>query len=111
MGGALAVVGAVRIAELDAAVCFYGLPPEEVAAPGDVRVPLQAHFARIDTWCTPARVDAFEAGLREARVPFELHRYEGHHAFMNAERTDAHDPAAARLAWERCLAFLAKHLT
>src|SRR5512144_1013544 len=29
MGGAVVVIGAVHIPELDAAVCFYGLPPEK----------------------------------------------------------------------------------
>lgn len=110
MGGAVTVIGAVRIPELSAAVCFYGLPPEAVAAPKDVRVPLQCHFASQDDWCTPEAVDAFEAKLRAAGKTFELHRYPGHHAFMNSERKEVHDPAAAKVAWDRCLAFFRKHL-
>ncbi len=50
MGGAITIVGAVRIPELSAAVCFYGLPPLAVASPKDIRVPLQAHFADQDDW-------------------------------------------------------------
>lgn len=110
MGGAVTIVGAVRIPELSAAVCFYGLPPPEVAPPEEVRVPLQCHFAAIDDWCTPAVVDAFEARLRAAGKPFELHRYPGHHAFMNSDRREVHDPAAAKVAWDRCVAFFARHL-
>jgi carboxymethylenebutenolidase len=106
MGGAVTVIGAVRIPELDAAVCFYGLPPEDVAAPKDVRVPLQGHFAAVDDWCSPAAVDAFEAKLRAAGKTFELHRYPGHHAFMNSDRAEVYDAGAAELAWTRCLAFL-----
>lgn len=111
MGGAVTVIGAVRIPELAAAVCFYGLPPEEVAAAKDVRVPLQCHFASQDDWCTPAVADAFEEQLRAAGKTYEIHRYEGHHAFMNSERKEVHDPAAAKLAWDRCVAFLRRHLT
>ena len=42
MGGAVTVIGAATIPELSAAVCFYGLPPENVASGKDVKVPLQA---------------------------------------------------------------------
>jgi carboxymethylenebutenolidase len=110
MGGAVTIVGAVRIPELSAAVCFYGIPPEQVAAPKDVRVPLQCHFASHDDWCTPEVVAAFEAKLRAAGKQFEIHRYEGHHAFMNSERKEVHDPGAAKLAWDRCVTFFRKHL-
>jgi carboxymethylenebutenolidase len=110
MGGAVTVIGAVRIPELTAAVCFYGLPPEEVAAAKDVRVPLQCHFASQDDWVTPAMADAFEEKLRAAGKTYEIHRYEGQHAFMNSERKEVHDAAAAKLAWDRCVAFLRRHL-
>lgn len=111
MGGAVTVIGAARIPELSAAVCFYGLPPESVARPEDVRVPLQAHFATLDDWCTPAAVDEFERRLRAAGKTFEIHRYEGaSHAFMNSDRKEVHDPGAAQLAWDRALTFLRRHL-
>jgi carboxymethylenebutenolidase len=110
MGGAVVVVAAARVPELAAAVCFYGLPPREIASAGDVRVPLQAHFASEDSWCTPPLVTAFEQELRAAGKTFELHRYEARHAFMNSERPEAYEAGAARLGWERCLAFLRKHL-
>lgn len=110
MGGAVTVIGAVRIPELSAAVCFYGLPPESVARPEDVRVPLQGHFASRDDWCTPEVVDAFEKRLRAAGKSFEIHRYEGDHAFMNSERKEVHAPEAARLAWDRAVEFLRRHL-
>lgn len=110
MGGAVTIIGAVHIPELDAAVCFYGLPPESVAAPKDIRVPLQAHFASQDDWCTPAAVAEFEKKLRAAGKTFEIHRYPGKHAFMNSDRKEVHDPEAAKVAWERCLAFFRTHL-
>jgi carboxymethylenebutenolidase len=110
MGGAVTMIGAVHIPELSAAVCFYGLPPESVAAAKDVRVPFQGHFASDDDWVTPAAVDDLEKKLKAAGKTFEVHRYKGKHAFMNSERKEVHDPGAAKLAWERCVAFFRRHL-
>jgi carboxymethylenebutenolidase len=109
LGGAVTILGACRIPELDAAVCFYGIPPDTVAKPADVKVPLQAHFANKDDWCTPAAVDAFEAGLKAAGRNAEVFRYDAEHAFVNEQR-DVYDRAAAELAWDRTLKFLATHL-
>jgi carboxymethylenebutenolidase len=110
MGGAVAVLGAIRVPELAAAVCFYGLPPAEVAKPPDIRIPLQAHFANQDDWCTPKLVDEFEAALKAAGKTAEIYRYDAQHAFMNEQRLEVHDRQAAELAWERTLAFLGKQL-
>ena len=109
LGGAVTIIGACRIPELSAAVCFYGLPPESVAKPADIKVPLQAHFANQDDWCTPALVDAFEAALEAAGKSAEIFRYDASHAFVNEQR-DVYDRAAAELAWGRTLKFWATHL-
>jgi carboxymethylenebutenolidase len=110
MGGAVAVIGAARIPELDAAVCFYGLPPPQVASGKDVRVPLQGHFASEDDWITPDKVHAFEKELKAAKKTYEIHRYQGHHAFMNSDRKEVYDPKAAQTAWDRCLGWFRKYL-
>jgi carboxymethylenebutenolidase len=110
MGGAVTILGACRIPEIDAAVCFYGIPPEAVAKPADVKVPLQGHFANKDDHFTPQSVDAFEAGLRAAGKDFEFFRYDAGHAFVNEQRPAAHDRASAELAWERTLIFWRSHL-
>jgi carboxymethylenebutenolidase len=109
LGGAVTVLGACRISEIAAAVCFYGLPPATVAAPKDVKVPLQGHFANRDDWCTPAAVDNFEAELKAAGKSAQIFRYDADHAFMNEQR-DVHDRAAAEQGWERMLAFWQQHL-
>ena len=95
---------------LRGAVCFYGLPPANVANPADIGVPLQAHFANDDDWCTPAAVDDFEAALKRAGKPAEILRYAAKHGFMNEQQPDAHQRQVAELAWSRTLAFWAKHL-
>jgi carboxymethylenebutenolidase len=109
LGGAVTIIGACRIPELTAAVCFYGIPPEGVAKPADIKVPLQAHFANQDDWCTPQAVDAFEAALKAAGKDAQVFRYDAQHAFVNEQR-DVYDKTAAELAWGRTLKFLATHL-
>lgn len=110
MGGAVTVLGAIRIPELSAAVTFYGMPPDPVAAAKGVKVPIQCHFASDDDWVTPATADTFERALRDAGKTFEVFRYEGHHAFMNSERKDAYGPDAAALAWPRAVAWFRRWL-
>jgi len=110
MGGAVTVIGAAHIPELDAAVCFYGIPPESVAAPKDIRVPFQGHFADQDDWCTPAVVNEFEKKLVAAGKKYEIHRYPGHHAFMNSDRKEVYDDASAKVAWNRMVKFFRQHL-
>lgn len=110
MGGAVTIIGAAKVAELSAAVAFYGIPPEQAAKPADVKIPLQGHFANRDDWCTPAVVDAFEKGLKAAGKPAEFFRYEADHAFVNEQRAAVHDREAAELAWSRATAFFHKHL-
>ena len=109
LGGAVTVIAAARVPEFKAAVCFYGLPPDTVARPADVKVPLQAHFANKDDWCTPGAVDAFEAAMKQAGKSCEVFRYDADHAFMNEQR-DVHERASCELAWQRMLAFWATHL-
>jgi carboxymethylenebutenolidase len=74
LGGALTVIAAAKLADCDAAVCYYGIPPNEQAEPADIRVPFQGHFANDDDWCTPAAVDAFETALGATGVAQEIHR-------------------------------------
>ena len=98
-----------RIPELAAAVCFYGIPPESAAKPADVKVPLQGHFANTDDWCTPAAVDAFEAGAKKAGKAVEFHRYDAEHGFVN-EQSSHHNRKCSEQAWDRMLAFWKTHL-
>ncbi len=109
MGGAVTILGAARVPEFSAGVCFYGLPPDTVAKPADVKIPLQGHFANRDDWCTPKAVDGFEAGLKAAGKSAAFFRYDADHGFMNEQR-DVHERNAAEAAWERTLAFWKTHI-
>src|SRR5258707_166013 len=95
LGGAVTIIGATKIPELTAGVVFYGIPPEQAAKPADVRIPLQAHFASQDDWCTPQLVDGFEKAMKAAGKSLELFRYDAGHGFGNEQRMDVHDRAAA----------------
>lgn len=109
MGGALSILAAVHVREADAVVCWYGVPPASAADVRTIKVPLQGHFALDDEFFPPAQVDELENRLREGRVSYEFYRYQARHAFGN-ETIANYDPAAAKLAWQRTLDFLARHL-
>jgi carboxymethylenebutenolidase len=110
MGGALTILAAVKVAEVDAGVCFYGIPPAEAADPATIGIPMQFHFAQKDDWCTPEAVDGLEKKLKDGNVTYELHRYDAQHAFMNEKRPEVHDEACAKQAWDRAVAFLGANL-
>jgi carboxymethylenebutenolidase len=108
MGGALSILAAIHVPELDAVSCWYGVPPPEAGDPATIRIPLQGHFAQRDPYFPPAMVDALEAKLKQGGVPHEFHRYQAEHAFGN-DRSSHYDHVSAELAWQRSLDFLAKH--
>jgi len=106
MGGALTLAAASHDGRIAAAVPFYGIPPEQGADLTKIRCPVLGHFANIDDWCTPQRVDALEKKLQGAGVPLELHRYDAGHAFFNEQRPQVYSPQNAELAWKRSVEFL-----
>jgi len=70
------------------------------------------HFAADDVYEPQANVDALAAALRQAGRPVTFYQYPGTgHWFFEPDRTDAYNPAAASLAWERTLAFLQQSAT
>jgi carboxymethylenebutenolidase len=107
-GGWVSNMMAVRVPDLMAAVPFYGgqAPAEEV--PG-IKAPLLLHFAGLDTrvnegW--PAYVTALQANDKE----YSAHLYPGvNHGFHN-DSTPRYDFEAARLAWQRTVAFFKEKL-
>ncbi|MGH7829698.1 MAG: dienelactone hydrolase family protein, partial [Candidatus Binatia bacterium] len=111
MGGALAVLSAVFVKELDAASSWYGFPPEDAADVRTISIPLQMHFAEQDQFFTPDQARALEAKLKEGKVKYETYWYRANHGFGNETNLiGTYDAAAAKLAWQRTIDFLAKHL-
>ena len=55
--------------------------------------------------------DAYEAALKENKIPYELYVYEGaNHAFHNDTAPTRYNEAAAKLAWQRTIEFFGKYL-
>lgn len=106
MGGALTLLAAANDPGLDAAVPFYGIPPEQGADVTRIRAPVLGHFAKNDDWCTPGRVDALEKKLKGANVAAEIHRYDAGHAFFNDTRPEVYSRDNAETAWKRTVDFL-----
>jgi carboxymethylenebutenolidase len=110
MGGALTIAAAVHVPEVSAAVCFYGIPPKEFADPAAITIPLQAHFANRDDWCTPAAADGLEQAMTGAGRSPQVFRYDADHGFFNERRGDVYDAACAQQAWDRMTEFLGRTL-
>jgi len=83
MGGVLSILAAVYAKETDAAVSWYGVPPQEAADTGTIKIAIQGHFALEDEHFTPAQVDALESRLKEGKVNYEFYRYQAQHGFGN----------------------------
>jgi len=116
MGGALTVLSAVNVPEMDAGVIWYGYPPLEYVDAAKIKAPLLGHWATRDEAFPIAKVDELEKMLAKAGAKFEFHRYDAKHAFAN-ETADSknmamlkYDPALAKQAWERTMGFFGKHL-
>jgi len=67
------------------------------------------HFADSDQFEPAANVEQLQEQLQLAHRPVTFYTYEGTgHWFFEKDRTDAYNPKAAELAWDRTLSFL-KH--
>ena len=108
-GGGMANHLATRIPDLAAAVPFYGGQPNAADVP-KIKSPLLIHYAENDKRINDGW-PAFEAALKEATVPYEMHMYPGAQHGFNNDTTARYDPAAAKLAWGRTVAFFKKHLS
>ena len=107
-GGGMAQTLATRLPELSAAVPFYGnVPAVEEAA--KVKTPILAHFAAVDERIN-ASWPAYEAALKAAGVNLTSYQYAGTQHGFNNDTTPRYDAAAAKLAWDRTMAFFAKNL-
>jgi len=90
-------------------VLFYGTGGGDF---NNSRAAYLGHFAGNDPYEPPTNVDELEASLQSAGRPVTFHRYPGTvHWFFEPDRTDAYNPEAAGLAWERTLSFLKDSLS
>jgi carboxymethylenebutenolidase len=115
MGGALAMLAAMHLTEPNAAVVFYGTPPEDAGDPATIEIPIMLHYGREDEFHPVSEVARIEERLKAGKVPYELYWYDAKHAFANPNPVGAsglgnYNPEAADLAWERTVKFWESHL-
>src|SRR5262245_59403431 len=115
MGGALTILAAAFVKQADAAVAWYRVPPLEYVDPNDVKIPVLGHFATEDAFFPRSQVEGLESKFKQADVNHQFYWYNAKHAFANETNKDPnsyiyYDAEAARLAWQRTVDFLGKHL-
>lgn len=107
-GGGVANYLATQVSDLAAAVPFYGgnPPVEEVAK---IKAPLLIHYAGTDE-----RINAgwprYEEALKAIGARYEAFVYAGTQHGFNNDTTPRFDASAAKLAWDRTIAFFKKQL-
>jgi carboxymethylenebutenolidase len=106
MGGTVSFLAACRLTGLNAAVCYYG---GQIARFADEKpkVPTLMHFGEKDASIPMSDVEK----IKEKRgKDCAIYVYpDAQHGFHCDERGSFHEPSA-KLAWQRTLAFLGKHL-
>ncbi|HEX6973609.1 MAG TPA: dienelactone hydrolase family protein [Vicinamibacterales bacterium] len=109
LGGLLTFLAAART-RVDAAVAFHGARTEEfLTEVADLDAPLQMHLADEDEFIPKAAQRQISEALA-GRPHVEIYGYPGcRHAFSRHDGMH-YDPGAARLARERTVEFLRRHL-
>ena len=105
-GGLLAWKAACLLTGLSAALPYYGggmTAESEIAR--QPQCPVMAHFGDQDHWIPLEGIEAF----KKAHPEVDVHVYAAHHGF-NCDQRGSYNEAAAQLARQRSLAFLAEQL-
>ncbi|MEM7283226.1 MAG: dienelactone hydrolase family protein [Pseudomonadota bacterium] len=94
--------------ELNAGAPFYGSAAVTAHVP-KIRAAIQVHYAEDDKRVNAMRAE-YEAALESAGVTYEMHTYpDTRHGFHNYS-TPRYNEKAAKLAWDRMVAFFRKHV-
>lgn len=108
-GGSMANRMAVELPDLiDAAVPFYGSPPD-LERVDRIRAPLLIQMGGTDERIN-AQWPAYKAALEAHGIRYQAHVYpDAPHGFHN-DSTPRYTPDAAELAWQRTIEFFNQHL-
>lgn len=107
-GGIVNYLAATLGADMQAGAPYYGVAADTASVPR-IKAPLLCHLAENDERINTT-YPAYEAALKAAGAPYEVHVYPGtQHGFHN-NSTPRYNEAAAKLAWERTVAHFRKHL-
>ena len=112
MGGRYTLALATEEPRLAAAVPYYGAPPTDAAAIAKIQAPVLGNYRGDDKGPSPEQVKAFEAEMKKQGKSVDIKIYDGApHAFANPNNPwGGYREAAAKDAWGRSTAFLAKNL-
>lgn len=110
MGGRIALATALKPADIQSAVMFYGSVETQKEALKPLQVPLLGIFGNEDHGIPLDQIKAFETALKESGKQATVLVYPGvGHAFFNEERP-GYDKEVAGDAWERTRMFLKETL-
>lgn len=95
---------ATRPDDVASVVFYYGASDQDFSA---ARATFLGHFAENDPYEEPYWISRTEENIEGSGNPVTFYTYPNTgHWFAESDRSDAFDPAAAALAWERTVAFL-----
>jgi carboxymethylenebutenolidase len=107
-GGTTNFLAAAMGSDLQAGVPYYGAAADTASVP-KIKAPLLVHLAENDPRINEM-YPTYEQELKKAGVRYEVHSYAGtQHGFHN-NSTPRYNEAAAKLSWERTIAFFKKSL-
>ena len=107
-GGTTNFLAAAMGSDLQAGAPYYGVAAE-TAAVGKIKAPLLVHLAEQDPRVNETYT-TYQEELKKAGVRHEIHMYPGtQHGFHN-NSTPRYEEKAAKLSWERTIAFFKKNL-
>ncbi|HSA89282.1 MAG TPA: dienelactone hydrolase family protein [Burkholderiales bacterium] len=107
-GGTTNFLAAAMGSDLQAGAPYYGVAAATASVP-NIKAALLVHLAENDPRVNET-YPTYEQELKKAGVRYEIHSYPGtQHGFHN-NSTPRYDEAAAKLSWERTVAFFKKNL-
>jgi len=107
-GGTTNFLAVAMGSDLQAGAPYYGVAAE-TAGVGTIKAPLLVHLAEQDPRVNETYT-TYQEELKKAGVRHEIHMYPGtQHGFHN-NSTPRYEEKAAKLSWERTIAFFKKNL-
>ena len=108
-GGGMTNQLAAIAPDLNAAIAYYGRVPKADIVP-NIQAPLLLHYGGLDERINQG-IPEYEAALRAAGKDYTICMYgKVNHAFHNDTNATRYDADAAKLSWERTMAFFDHYL-
>ena len=109
-GGEMTFAAATQIADLDAAVVYYGRSPNPLDLVKNIRAPILANYGEKDANVNKGINDTV-AAMKKYNKVYDYEIFSGaQHAFNNDSNKSRYHAQAAKDAWARTADFLTKQL-